>query len=269
MLGPPVSTTTAARLTAWPPTRPLRSCGGAWPIWPRARRIWSWSTSRICGGSTSRRTARAPGPKRQLAPPGVAHCQRRGGTAGPWGSCESWTRCAGPSRRSGWSPAMSGARRQAPKRRARHLRGRPLFVQRGNPPAHGREARGAHLTRGRRHLRGLGPQRHAGRRHRATSTTGTPRLTCSGAGGLGDLGGHGAHAGPGHVYKFAITTRSGAVLEKADPFARCTESPPRTGSVVWDLAYEWGDPPGCGPGALAWPRRADLGLRSTPGQLAP
>ncbi len=50
-----------------------------------------------------------------------------------------------------------------------------------------------------------------------------------------------AHAAPGHVYKFAVTTRAGAVLEKADPFARCTEHPPRTGSVVWDLAYEWGD----------------------------
>ncbi len=31
------------------------------------------------------------------------------------------------------------------------------------------------------------------------------------------------------------------MLEKADPFARCTEVPPRTGSVIWDLAYEWGD----------------------------
>ncbi len=50
-----------------------------------------------------------------------------------------------------------------------------------------------------------------------------------------------AQAAPGHVYKFAITTREGAVLEKADPFARCTEHPPRTGSVVWDLAYAWGD----------------------------
>jgi 1,4-alpha-glucan branching enzyme len=50
-----------------------------------------------------------------------------------------------------------------------------------------------------------------------------------------------AQAAPGHVYKFAITTQAGAVLEKADPFARCTENPPRTGSVVWDLAYEWGD----------------------------
>jgi 1,4-alpha-glucan branching enzyme len=48
-------------------------------------------------------------------------------------------------------------------------------------------------------------------------------------------------AAPGHVYKFAITTPSGAVVEKADPFARCTENPARTGSVVWDLAYQWGD----------------------------
>jgi 1,4-alpha-glucan branching enzyme len=48
-------------------------------------------------------------------------------------------------------------------------------------------------------------------------------------------------AGPGNIYKFAITTRSGAVLEKADPFARCAENPPLTGSVVWDLAYQWGD----------------------------
>jgi 1,4-alpha-glucan branching enzyme len=48
-------------------------------------------------------------------------------------------------------------------------------------------------------------------------------------------------AAAGNVYKFAITTGSGAVLEKADPFARCTENPPRTGSVVWDLAYAWGD----------------------------
>jgi len=50
-----------------------------------------------------------------------------------------------------------------------------------------------------------------------------------------------AGAGPGHVYKFAITTRAGDVLEKADPFASRAESPPRTGSVVWDLAYEWSD----------------------------
>ncbi|HEX3333230.1 MAG TPA: 1,4-alpha-glucan branching protein GlgB [Acidimicrobiales bacterium] len=45
----------------------------------------------------------------------------------------------------------------------------------------------------------------------------------------------------GDVYKFAIRTRRGDVLEKADPFAHCTEVPPRTGSVIWDLGYEWHD----------------------------
>ncbi len=45
----------------------------------------------------------------------------------------------------------------------------------------------------------------------------------------------------GDVYKFAIATRQGDVLEKADPVAHCTEQPPRTGSVLWDLSYTWGD----------------------------
>jgi 1,4-alpha-glucan branching enzyme len=45
----------------------------------------------------------------------------------------------------------------------------------------------------------------------------------------------------GDVYKFAITTRQGDVLEKADPVAHCTELPPRTGSVLWDLSYAWSD----------------------------
>jgi 1,4-alpha-glucan branching enzyme len=30
-------------------------------------------------------------------------------------------------------------------------------------------------------------------------------------------------------------------VDKADPFAVRHETPPRTGSVVWDLSYEWGD----------------------------
>jgi 1,4-alpha-glucan branching enzyme len=45
----------------------------------------------------------------------------------------------------------------------------------------------------------------------------------------------------GDVYKFVITTGGGELLEKADPFAFASECPPRTGSVVWDLAYKWGD----------------------------
>ena len=49
--------------------------------------------------------------------------------------------------------------------------------------------------------------------------------------------------GPGEVYKFEITHASGAVLPwKADPLARATECPPKTGSVVAaDLEYAWRD----------------------------
>lgn len=79
---------------------------------------------------------------------------------------------------------------------------------------------------------------------------------------LGDFNGwrHGAHpleprrdssgiwegsipqAGRGARYKYAITARdTGENLEKSDPYALSTEVPPRTASVVWDLAYEWHD----------------------------
>ena len=50
-----------------------------------------------------------------------------------------------------------------------------------------------------------------------------------------------AAAQVGDIYKFAITTADGRVLEKADPCAHGSECPPRTGSVVSDLGYEWGD----------------------------
>jgi 1,4-alpha-glucan branching enzyme len=53
--------------------------------------------------------------------------------------------------------------------------------------------------------------------------------------------GHVDAASPGDVYKYAVGTRQGQRLEKADPYAHCTEVPPRTGSVVWDLSYEWHD----------------------------
>ncbi len=47
--------------------------------------------------------------------------------------------------------------------------------------------------------------------------------------------------GHGELYKFAITTREGKVLEKGDPFATYWEEAPRTGSIVWDLDYKWSD----------------------------
>ncbi|MGB6604864.1 MAG: 1,4-alpha-glucan branching protein GlgB [Steroidobacteraceae bacterium] len=49
-------------------------------------------------------------------------------------------------------------------------------------------------------------------------------------------------AGRGALYKYAITARhTGETLEKSDPYALRTEVPPRTASVVWDLAYQWND----------------------------
>jgi 1,4-alpha-glucan branching enzyme len=48
-------------------------------------------------------------------------------------------------------------------------------------------------------------------------------------------------AAQGQVYKFAVDARSGERLEKADPYASYAEVPPKTGSVLWDLDYTWGD----------------------------
>jgi 1,4-alpha-glucan branching enzyme len=46
----------------------------------------------------------------------------------------------------------------------------------------------------------------------------------------------------GHTYKYAVVNRdTGNQVYKADPYATYAEVPPRTASVVWDLAYEWGD----------------------------
>ncbi len=46
----------------------------------------------------------------------------------------------------------------------------------------------------------------------------------------------------GHRYKFAIRTRSGALLEKADPFAIYAEQAPATASVAWRSDdYAWSD----------------------------
>src|SRR5438067_6516292 len=49
-------------------------------------------------------------------------------------------------------------------------------------------------------------------------------------------------AKPGSVYKFHVVSRNaGFKVDKADPYAFRAEEPPRTGSMVWDLAYEWHD----------------------------
>jgi 1,4-alpha-glucan branching enzyme len=47
---------------------------------------------------------------------------------------------------------------------------------------------------------------------------------------------------PGALYKFHISSRhNGYRVNKADPFGVHHETPPKTGSVVWELDYTWGD----------------------------
>jgi 1,4-alpha-glucan branching enzyme len=51
-----------------------------------------------------------------------------------------------------------------------------------------------------------------------------------------------AGLGTGAIYKYFIQSRHhGYRVEKADPFAFRAETPPKTGSVVWDLDYQWND----------------------------
>ena len=46
----------------------------------------------------------------------------------------------------------------------------------------------------------------------------------------------------GSLYKFHVVSRhAGHTVDKADPYAFRAETPPKTGSVVWDLAYDWQD----------------------------
>jgi 1,4-alpha-glucan branching enzyme len=46
----------------------------------------------------------------------------------------------------------------------------------------------------------------------------------------------------GTIYKYHIISRfNGYRVDKADPIAFHAENPPKTGSIVWPLDYEWGD----------------------------
>ncbi|AUC14131.1 1,4-alpha-glucan branching enzyme [Tenacibaculum sp. SZ-18] len=48
--------------------------------------------------------------------------------------------------------------------------------------------------------------------------------------------------GKGNLYKYKIhSNNDGIITEKADPFARRCEHPPKTASVVWDDPFIWGD----------------------------
>jgi len=46
----------------------------------------------------------------------------------------------------------------------------------------------------------------------------------------------------GAIYKYHLVAKGGSYrVDKADPYAVHQETPPRTGSIVWDLAYKWQD----------------------------
>ncbi len=48
--------------------------------------------------------------------------------------------------------------------------------------------------------------------------------------------------GKGALYKYHIVSRYGGYrVDKADPLAFSHQPPPQTASIVWDLAYAWGD----------------------------
>jgi 1,4-alpha-glucan branching enzyme len=50
------------------------------------------------------------------------------------------------------------------------------------------------------------------------------------------------NVGQGSIYKYHVISRHGDYrFDKADPYGAYHEVPPGTGSVVWDLSYEWQD----------------------------
>jgi len=67
----------------------------------------------------------------------------------------------------------------------------------------------------------------------------THRLAPRGASGIweGFIGG----VKKGDGYKYHIGAPGGFQVDKADPFGIHHETPPKTGSKVWDLDYAWGD----------------------------
>src|SRR3954454_14266410 len=64
-------------------------------------------------------------------------------------------------------------------------------------------------------------------------------LSARGASGIWE--GVVGRASVGDVYKFHVVGPNGYRVDKADPLAVRAEVSPKTGSIVWDLDYDWGD----------------------------
>src|SRR5215472_17215932 len=59
--------------------------------------------------------------------------------------------------------------------------------------------------------------------------------------GAGIWTGRVAEAQPGMSYRYHIESQQGYRVDKSDPFGFLQETPPKTGSVIWDLNYDWAD----------------------------
>ena len=68
---------------------------------------------------------------------------------------------------------------------------------------------------------------------------GSHPLTARGASGIWE--GFIPDINKGNIYKYHIASRSGYVVEKADPVALAYEVPPKKAAVVWDSEYTWND----------------------------
>ena len=73
----------------------------------------------------------------------------------------------------------------------------------------------------------------------------------------------------GELYKYAITTKSGKILFKADPYAFSAEYRPGTASVTTDISgFQWSDDAWMENGGAPIPERANKHLRGSPWILA-
>jgi len=66
------------------------------------------------------------------------------------------------------------------------------------------------------------------------------RMGARGVSGIWEVFVPGAKHGDGYKYHI-VSHHGGAAVDKADPYAVHTETPPLTASKVWNLDYQWGD----------------------------
>ena len=149
-------------------------------------------------------------------------------------------------------------------------RGGSPLVQRGHSSEARTEAGFASRARRRNQLRRLGAERATRERRRRLQLVGRGRAT---PWRPGASRGSGRERFPRRARARCTSSPSRRSRERSSTrptrSPRCTEVPPRTGSVIWDLSYEWGDGDWMASrGRRARARRAHLDLRGPSRKLA-